>query len=336
MTHPDLPIPSHFNPDKVSNVWRVPYQQRAEEAGQWAKQHHIPPAASDRVRICLLPVDVQNTFCIPGFELYGDNKKQVLSETILPEEILTLLQGDTKALRKQRLAIAIDEISNFMNHHNWWNKINDIMYAISAQRRKLGVAMLMTGPLYYKLPPDMRDMIHEIVHCQDNHVLNHSLPRGLQCLYHKEDRRGLLSNPRHPFSKRKIFMMKPWYKHYDTFAAVDALNQFIKIKFKGREVTVGADGKILSSGFENEFNPSKFDDIVQRYQVKEDPQVSKVRQVITFLKNKGIEQVGNEVLCAMIHIPHTMGRNGIGSILKSFGARYDLKKKIYILEGIDT
>jgi nicotinamidase-related amidase len=70
MTHPDLPIPSHFNPDKVSDVWRVPYQQRAEEAEKWAKQYGIPPAASDRFRVCLLPVDVQNTFCIPGFELY--------------------------------------------------------------------------------------------------------------------------------------------------------------------------------------------------------------------------------------------------------------------------
>ena len=66
----ELPIPPHYNPDKVGEIWRVPYQQRAEEAEQWAKQHHIPPAASDRFRICLLPVDVQNTFCIPEFELY--------------------------------------------------------------------------------------------------------------------------------------------------------------------------------------------------------------------------------------------------------------------------
>ena len=70
MTHQELPIPPHFNPDKVGDVWKVPYQQRAEEARQWAKQHQIAPAANDRIRICLLSVDVQNTFCIPGFELY--------------------------------------------------------------------------------------------------------------------------------------------------------------------------------------------------------------------------------------------------------------------------
>jgi nicotinamidase-related amidase len=65
-----LPVPPHFNPDKVGEVWRVPYQERAAEAEQWAKQYHMTPAANDRFKICLLLVDVQNTFCIPGFELF--------------------------------------------------------------------------------------------------------------------------------------------------------------------------------------------------------------------------------------------------------------------------
>lgn len=65
-----LPIPPHFNPDKVGEVWKVPYQERAEQAELWAKQHQISPAAEDRFKICLLLVDVQNTFCIPGFELF--------------------------------------------------------------------------------------------------------------------------------------------------------------------------------------------------------------------------------------------------------------------------
>jgi len=70
MKRKELPIPPHFNPGKVGDVWRIPYQERAEEAEKWAKQNKIKPAAGDRFRICLLPVDVQNTFCIPGFELY--------------------------------------------------------------------------------------------------------------------------------------------------------------------------------------------------------------------------------------------------------------------------
>jgi len=70
MNHRELPIPPHFNPDKVGDIWRVPYQERAGEAEKWAKQNIIKPAAGDQFRICLLLVDLQNTFCIPGFELY--------------------------------------------------------------------------------------------------------------------------------------------------------------------------------------------------------------------------------------------------------------------------
>ncbi len=64
------PIPPHYRPEKVAEVWRVPYQERASEAERWAREHSIRPSIEDRYRICLLPVDVQNTFCIPGFELY--------------------------------------------------------------------------------------------------------------------------------------------------------------------------------------------------------------------------------------------------------------------------
>lgn len=65
-----LPIPAHFNSDRVGDVWRVPYQQRAVDAKTWAKQHHISPAAKDRTRLCLMIIDAQNTFCIPDFELF--------------------------------------------------------------------------------------------------------------------------------------------------------------------------------------------------------------------------------------------------------------------------
>jgi len=51
-------------------VWKVPYEERAREAAQWAKKHGIGPAANDGFKICLVAVDVQNTFCIPGYELY--------------------------------------------------------------------------------------------------------------------------------------------------------------------------------------------------------------------------------------------------------------------------
>ena len=69
-TTTQLPIPSHFDANTVGEIWRVPYQDRAVEATAWAKQHRIQPAAKDKTRICLLAIDIQNTFCIPQFELF--------------------------------------------------------------------------------------------------------------------------------------------------------------------------------------------------------------------------------------------------------------------------
>ncbi len=63
-------IPEFFDRASVGSVWRVPYQQRAIAAEAWAKQYEILPASVDRVRVCLLAIDVQNTFCIPDFELF--------------------------------------------------------------------------------------------------------------------------------------------------------------------------------------------------------------------------------------------------------------------------
>jgi nicotinamidase-related amidase len=67
---PDLPLPAHFDPSRVGDVWRVPYEERARDAGAWAAEHGLRPVAEDGFRLCLLVVDVQNTFCIPDFELF--------------------------------------------------------------------------------------------------------------------------------------------------------------------------------------------------------------------------------------------------------------------------
>jgi nicotinamidase-related amidase len=65
-----LPIPDFFREDKVGEIWRVPYEELAKQASKWAQRHGIAPAADSKRRIWLLLVDVQNTFCLPGFELF--------------------------------------------------------------------------------------------------------------------------------------------------------------------------------------------------------------------------------------------------------------------------
>ena len=65
-----LPVPAHFDPATVGEVWRVQYEELARDAEAWAQEHEVQPAVEDAFRICLVAVDVQNTFCIPAFELF--------------------------------------------------------------------------------------------------------------------------------------------------------------------------------------------------------------------------------------------------------------------------
>src|SRR5881397_761627 len=66
----ELPLPAHFDADRVGEIWRVPYEERSGDARTWADEQGLGPAAEDTFRLCLLAVDVQNTFCIPDFELF--------------------------------------------------------------------------------------------------------------------------------------------------------------------------------------------------------------------------------------------------------------------------
>jgi nicotinamidase-related amidase len=66
----ELPIPPHFKRKRVGEIWQIAYQERAEEAQAWAEEHGLRAALEDSLRVCLVAVDLQNTFCIPGYELY--------------------------------------------------------------------------------------------------------------------------------------------------------------------------------------------------------------------------------------------------------------------------
>ena len=70
MSDSQLPIPEFFNPQQVGSVWRIHYEERARQARDWARQHGLQPASADSTKTWLMLIDVQNTFCIPEFELY--------------------------------------------------------------------------------------------------------------------------------------------------------------------------------------------------------------------------------------------------------------------------
>ena len=65
-----VPTPDFFDASKVGTVWRIPYEERARQARDWARQHGLQSVSVDSPKTWLMLIDVQNTFCIPEFELY--------------------------------------------------------------------------------------------------------------------------------------------------------------------------------------------------------------------------------------------------------------------------
>ena len=72
---------SHFDPAKLGTVFRVDYAGLAQKAIDDAAKFKVLPADVDQVRTALVLIDVQNTFCTPGFELFvGGNSGKAAVE----------------------------------------------------------------------------------------------------------------------------------------------------------------------------------------------------------------------------------------------------------------
>lgn len=67
----ELITPSFYDPKAVSNMFRyVPYSVVEAEALVARERENITLAATDTLRVALLPIDVQLTFCDPAAQLY--------------------------------------------------------------------------------------------------------------------------------------------------------------------------------------------------------------------------------------------------------------------------
>lgn len=66
-----LPLPPHYDVDKVVDAERwLDYNGLMTAAVDWRNQQGLRAAQTDRVKIGLLNIDVQNTFCNPDGELF--------------------------------------------------------------------------------------------------------------------------------------------------------------------------------------------------------------------------------------------------------------------------
>jgi nicotinamidase-related amidase len=59
------PIPSFFDTTKADQVFPVPYLQREQDAIAYRKANGIKHKSADTVKVCLLQIDNQITFCLP-------------------------------------------------------------------------------------------------------------------------------------------------------------------------------------------------------------------------------------------------------------------------------
>jgi len=70
MTSQNLPIPQFFDRSKMSSIWKVPYEQRIQDALEWKKQYNITDAEQDSFKVRFVLIDCLNSFCVPTGELY--------------------------------------------------------------------------------------------------------------------------------------------------------------------------------------------------------------------------------------------------------------------------
>jgi nicotinamidase-related amidase len=117
-----LPIPDFFDARNVSTVWRIPYEERAKEARQWSERHQLRPASADSTKTWLMLIDVQNTFCIPSFELYvgGRSGRAAVEDNIRLCEFIYRNLGDIThitATMDTHMAMQIFHAIFFVDQH---------------------------------------------------------------------------------------------------------------------------------------------------------------------------------------------------------------------------
>ncbi len=129
-----LPMPPHFTPASVGEIWRVPYTQRAEEAAAWAREHTIRPACEDRFSVCLVIVDCQNTFCIPGFELFvgGGSGRGAVEDNVRLCEFIYRNLG------------TITQIAPTMDTHSAMQVFHPVFWINEAGEHPVGGATIIT------------------------------------------------------------------------------------------------------------------------------------------------------------------------------------------------
>ncbi len=129
-----LPIPQHFQPNLVDRIWRVPYQERAIAATHWAQEHQLTPVVESRSNVRLLLIDVQNTFCLPDFELFvgGKSGRGAIEDNIRLCEFIYHNLGK------------IDQITATMDTHQMWQIFHPVFWVDEVGSHPMAAVTMIT------------------------------------------------------------------------------------------------------------------------------------------------------------------------------------------------
>lgn len=261
----------------------------------------------------------------PGYKLFDPISKDLLCEVLKLEQLVNFHE----TIGRKKIIIVFDEVGNWFNNHTWQNKLCDLIAAICAQRRKLEAGLFMSGPEFDRLPPVVREMVHEIVHCEDKHRINRSLKRGQYCRYYKEDKRGLFSYPKRPFTTRRTFYMEPWYEWYDTYEITEFLNQHTKFVFEKKEVRIDQFGNIINPNDYGESDVESLREYIKQQKETSDPLVKAVQGFFNELN--GVARIPREVVYKYFKAETKKQKDRIGRILHTMGVKSADREKDYIL-----
>lgn len=67
---PRLPIPAFHQDGRSDQIWEPKFTEIEDAAELFARDHKIKPHNTDKVKVALVPIDIQNSFCNPNFELF--------------------------------------------------------------------------------------------------------------------------------------------------------------------------------------------------------------------------------------------------------------------------
>ena len=186
-------------------------------------------------------------YTFPGYKVLESDGTQV-SEEIDGDTLMGLLLEE----KLRNIRISIDEMQNWLDAYNSRSTIADLMAAIFQQRRKFQLSMIGTiNPTWEWLPKRIRLLTHIRVKAED---MNRRKRPGTFIKLTYYDNMGLITGKVGVKLRPKPFFNAwKYWNNYDTWAPIDIMNKYTRLKVNKRVIEVDFNGDGESDG---EFIPN--------------------------------------------------------------------------------